>query len=185
MESPDAGRRLHQYFKNNSVFYDLFRKARGWLAARRHNLVHGNYSKEQARWVLAAQQPRISDIRQHTLAQRRAFGVRLKALAQAIQRFGAKPVFVTQTWGDVKRGPEGYYELHIEGRAAHPAASLVGLELLNEITLSVCQELELLCLDLASEVEFSKTDFYDHIHTSPAGSEKIGDFLFDKLREVL
>ena len=55
----------------------------------------------------------------------------------------------------------------------------------NETTLAVCRDLAVLCLDLARELDFDREDFYDHIHTTPSGSRKIGDYLYDRLKTVL
>jgi hypothetical protein len=51
----------------------------------------------------------------------------------------------------------------------------------NVVTLEVCRERHVVCLDLATELRFSEGDFYDYEHNTPLGAEKIGRWLADKL----
>jgi predicted sulfurtransferase len=48
--------------------------------------------------------------------------------------------------------------------------------------MQVCGDKGAICVDLANEIEFEIGDFYDHVHTTSAGSRRIGEYLFDKLR---
>ncbi len=59
------------------------------------------------------------------------------------------------------------------------------LDEFNAVTLAVCSELNLSCFDLAHDVAFAPGDFYDHVHNSPAGAEKIGRWLSDRLAPML
>ena len=51
--------------------------------------------------------------------------------------------------------------------------------------MNVCREAGAICIDLASMIEFQDEDFYDRIHSTPAGTKKIGLFLFEKLKDKL
>ncbi|MBC7905878.1 MAG: SGNH/GDSL hydrolase family protein [Rhodospirillaceae bacterium] len=87
---------------------------------------------------------------------------RLTRLAQLAHAMGAVPVFVVQgVWAD---------EL-----TARRLADF------NHATRDVCKEAGLLCLDMAREVTFEAGDFYDHLHNSPQGAEKVGRWLAGKL----
>ena len=48
-----------------------------------------------------------------------------------------------------------------------------------------CNENNETFIDLFSEVEFTNKDFYDLIHTTPEGSEKIANYLFYKLNNIV
>jgi hypothetical protein len=51
--------------------------------------------------------------------------------------------------------------------------------------LAVCAELKLTCVDLATKIDFAEEDFYDAIHTTPKGSKKIAEFLYDALADKI
>jgi lysophospholipase L1-like esterase len=88
---------------------------------------------------------------------------RLKRLAQSAHAMGAVPVFVVQ------------------GAPVADGVILHRLADFNHATRDVCKEGGLLCLDLAREVRFDPGDFYDHLHNSPQGAEKVGRWLSIKL----
>ena len=56
------------------------------------------------------------------------------------------------------------------------------MKILNRKTLKVCQEFKGICIDLAGELELGRDDIYDFMHTTAAGSEKIGNYLYEKLK---
>lgn len=88
---------------------------------------------------------------------------RLKRLGQLAHAMGAVPVFVVQ------------------GAPVADKAAARRLADFNQATREVCKEGGLLCLDLAREVTFDPGDFYDHLHNSPQGAEKVGRWLSTKL----
>ncbi|HSV28076.1 MAG TPA: hypothetical protein VLL76_00920, partial [Candidatus Omnitrophota bacterium] len=55
------------------------------------------------------------------------------------------------------------------------------LSAFNAATLELCREDNLTCLDLASELDFADGDFYDVVHNTPQGAEKVGRWLAGKL----
>ena len=50
--------------------------------------------------------------------------------------------------------------------------------------LRVCRSLKAICVDLADKNLLSEADFFDRIHTTTSGSDKIAVFLFDRLQGV-
>ena len=186
MKSPEFSRRIRHFILNNSVFYDLFRKTRGWLRAKRHSFVHGKFAKHDAQWHRTELTIKPAALKAQLQPKLDRYRMRLALLAEAISKFGASPIFVTQTRGDAQHDAGGYLSLRFKpndkGGYAH---NLAILEAYNAVTLEVCRELRLICPDLATEQTFKKEDFYDHFHTTPTGSRKIGDYLFEKLRNVL
>lgn len=59
------------------------------------------------------------------------------------------------------------------------------MQLFNDMTLAVCAELALRRIDLAGELDFGPQDFYDGVHTMPAGSRKIAQILAQCLGDSL
>ena len=59
------------------------------------------------------------------------------------------------------------------------------LKVINSFTLKICKENNIICINLHENITFDdKVDLYDGIHTTPSGSEKVGETiaeLFNKL----
>jgi hypothetical protein len=67
------------------------------------------------------------------------------------------------------------------------AGYVVALRLMNAATRRVCMEYASTChfIDLASEISFSDDEFYDRVHTTPAGARRIGVYLAEKLLPIV
>lgn len=166
---------FHRIVKQKSAIFRLSRQISGMIVAKRAKLMHQAVDYSRAKWtdsgVLAvpAGDSNVEEYRQ-----------RLKLMADEIHAMGAVPVFVTQARGDYKivggkalgmvteDGPNGVDQYN-------------ALAPYNAATRQVCRENGLLCLDLAKELAFADGDFYDYLHNTPAGAEKIGRWLYAKL----
>jgi hypothetical protein len=94
---------------------------------------------------------------------------------------GALPIFVSQRRGDAfQRNGGGLFAIDSEAAKDHQIQNLYNHEMLR-----VCRSLKANCIDLAGQINLSETDFFDWIHTTPSGSDKIAVFLFDRLQEVV
>jgi len=186
MASPDPLRRLRGYLMNNSVFYNRFRQLRGGFAAKRMRLVHGARRTMQMEWQPVTNFVDDSALVRAIEPELEAYAGRLRALARKIRgEMIAEPVFVTQKRSDYKFGG-GRLWTHTEKGAAPPSDGIFRmLTHFNRATLRVCAELELLCVDLAGDIAFEDGDFYDAIHTTPAGSRRIGRFLHQRLERAI
>lgn len=184
MESPELSRRLRQVLLNHSVFYGLFRTARGVLRARQAKLIHGSSPYTGAPWerahALDAADPRAAE--QVPLLD--AYRARLKVLMGKIRRFGARPVIVTQplasyrirdgwVWG--VRGKDG----SVSSGGYHKLTAF------NRTAMAACRAEGAVCIDLGRELLFGDGDFYDRLHNTPRGAQKIGRYLYEKLKNVL
>jgi hypothetical protein len=67
------------------------------------------------------------------------------------------------------------------------AAYAVALRLTNAATQRVCNQSAPRCrfIDLASEISFEDDEFYDNVHTTPAGSRRVGTYLAKKLLPIV
>lgn len=182
MKSPEPLRRFRHYLMNNSVFYNRFRQLRGAFVAQRMHLVHGARDTMHMTW-----QPVSDFVDDATLAytlepRLEAYARRLRALAGKIKgEMKAEPVFVTQKRGDYKFVDGRLWVRTEKGAAAPSDESYRSLAHFNRTTLRVCAELKLVCVDLAGGITFEDGDFYDQLHTTPAGSHRIGRFLHRRL----
>ncbi|NQU61435.1 MAG: SGNH/GDSL hydrolase family protein [Rhodospirillales bacterium] len=185
MKSPDPVRRFRYYFLNNSVLYNRFRQIRGMFVAQRTRLIHGAYKTANLIWRPAIL---ITDKKTEMVPPGRlkAYENRLRVLARKIKEdMRAEPIFITQRSGIYKIENGQILARSSKEAEAPSTGSYLRLMEYNRATLSVCRELGLTCVDLASEITFEDGDFYDHIHTSPTGSKRIGEFLYPKLKDVL
>lgn len=166
--------RLRRYVSNNSALNRGFRTLRGMIKA------------ERARLVYLDEPPRIGPIDGTPTVDLASYGVRtakyaarLAALAAKARAWGARPIFITQRRGDAFT-IDG--KNHGTGQAALNARVIQNL--FNETTMRVCREVRAICIDLANEIDLTPADFTDPVHTNPAGSRKIGNYLYRKLQSV-
>ncbi len=173
---------VFKWFRHNSALFRLSHTVTGMLEARRAHLTHVALDYAHAQWT---DTPNTADNREaRPVADPAAYAERLRQIADRIEAMGAKPVFVTQARGDYKR---------IDGKVwgivgSHRLNGVDNWRLLaefNAVTLAVCAERKVVCLDLAEELPFGEGDFYDHVHNTPAGAAKIGAWLAERLAPLL
>lgn len=163
---------------DNSALYFLYRTIRGMIQAEAYDVAHGSQLTEQ-QWVpLASPVPPPPSVdEQRRLA---AYRERVRQLSIRITGLGAIPIFVTQ--------PQAAYtprDGRIFGRKGIGPSHYYALRRFNDATMETCRQVKAICLDLAADVNFGVQDFYDRIHTTAAGSRKIGLYLFSRLRNVI
>lgn len=121
---------------------------------------------------------------------------RITALADATRKTGAEPIFVTQRsayW--VERNGQIWGRKVVTGKRSPGAlqefGSMTGVDhywferLQASAIMEACGEAKGVCIDLAGNIAFDpETDFYDHVHTTPSGSRKIGAFLYPYLKPL-
>lgn len=106
----------------------------------------------------------------------------------AVERH-AVPVFMTQTafaWtGDWAARPRGVKDtVTVLGSTLNYADVAVLHQGLNRGLVQYCEERRVACFDLAHELSLGREDYYDFVHNSPAGAEKIGRYVAARLGEV-
>ncbi len=174
-------------FKSSFSYY-VFRLVKGLVYANTYRMGHHAYDIHSQAITTA---PLLEEKAYQPLMQKRlaAYSKRLKILRKKTQALGATPIFVTQTrrmhWleNDQVRG--------IDVRYGYEGATYNGVDmhymegLLNETTMSMCTgRSDTICIDLASELEFSHDDFYDFAHNTPSGAAKIGHYLAKKIKSL-
>ena len=166
-----------KWFQQRSALWQAGTKLVGAFKARRARLTHQPVDYAAAQWTDTPLQP---DWKPEGYRSIDAYRQRLSALARAAHGMGAVPVFVTQSRGDFKvvdgkvLGMVGDGELNGVDHYRRLSA-------FNAATRQVCTDEGLLCLDLAREVTFEPADYYDYLHNTPQGAEKIGRWLAAKL----
>jgi lysophospholipase L1-like esterase len=180
----DSRRSVKQYLINNSVLYSMFRNVRGYIRARDANLIHTHENYDGTNWTLPVTQPDLAALEREWAKELDAFEQRLRDLVAAIRDFGAKPILATQHMGNyrIREGkvygvpkPDGSVDI----------ADYARLSAVNKRTLQVCEDVGAICIDVANGVRFEDGDNYDGLHTTPQGSEKVGRYMYSRLKDVL
>jgi lysophospholipase L1-like esterase len=171
---------LERRLKYNSALYRLGTVIRGTLQARAERIAHFPVDFAAAQWT---DKPAYDDNRQaRPEADPEGYRRRLVQLAHRIRDFGAEPVFVTQ-----RRGDSFVKDHKLFGVAAPSGMNGVDhwrlLDAFNDVTVEVCEAERIKCIDLARHVAFEIGDFYDVVHTTPQGAEKVGRFIAEALIE--
>ncbi|MDO8605420.1 MAG: SGNH/GDSL hydrolase family protein [Phaeospirillum sp.] len=172
-----------KWFRHNSALFRLSHTVMGALEARRTNLSHTALDFARAKWT---DTPNTADNRQaRSVADPAAYAERLNQLTDRIRAMGAQPVFVTQTRGDYRIRDGKVWGMVRDDDELNGVDNWRLLAEFNAVTLAVCAKREATCLDLAGELAFADGDFYDHVHNTPAGAVKIGDWLAERLARLL
>ena len=177
-------RKFKQFLLNNSVLYSLFRNIRGILRAKKANLIHSNKSNDSEQWVKAIKRPDVKKTAERMTLPLKKYAVRLRVFINRIREFGAIPVLVTQSWGNY-RITDGSLWGTLKSDGTIDTGFYAKVTALNQATLKICKTEKITCFDLASELELGDGDRYDGLHTTPKGSEKIGNYLFEKLNPII
>ena len=172
-------------FKSSFTYY-VYRLIKGLAYAKTYRMGHHRYDIHA---TTLTTKPLLAENAYKPLMQKRlaAYERRLDVLLEKTKEIGATPIFVTQTrrmhW------LENGQVVGIDVRYGYDGVTYNGVDmhymekLLNETTMSVCKkQKDAICVDLASEVEFTHEDFYDFAHNTPSGAAKIGEYLADKVR---
>ena len=171
--------------RERSVIWNLFRKLAGRIKAEQAGAVHREIKFRNEAWTTETgplPEPQILE---------RASGVyqrRLKRLAAESKAMGAKPIFVTQ--------PSRHYRFvhgELQGvKREFPFNSVmlngIGvyqvLQAYNRTLLETCKAEDGICIEL-NQTDWDDQDFYDFVHMTPTGADKLGRMLASKLAEVL
>lgn len=168
-----------------SVTWQLIRTVRGNLQARSAQVLHGRKpiftaSDFTTAGALPAEQRTALAT---SIAESFVDNVdKLRAQAEAL---GAIPVFVTQTayaWRASQGDARGLNRpIMIHDRKMNFADVSLLHQTMNRKLLDYCREKKAVCFDLAGDIRFDDSEFYDFLHTAPKGAEKVGRYVAQRL----
>ncbi len=184
MEATDASRRFRNAIANKSALYALFRTIRGMIRAREMHLVHGSAPIQGLDWgkYRPVEEPAPPDpARERDLA---AYAERLTVLIGRIRAFGSKAVLVTQPTAEFRVRDGWVWVPRNRDGGLNPSGFHI-MDRFNRVTMSTCRAAGAICVDLARTVAFEEGDFYDRVHNTPAGTRKVGEFLYRQLKDRL
>lgn len=182
-----------QHIKMKSTFYRLYKLAAGqWTAfnagvnyrvsgtdqphLRATDKFASTFQKSTIRTDSEAYAELVRGVQKGYGKRLAKYAENLAYLIERIEKIGATPILVTQRWASYRE--EG---MVIRGRAFDHALQ----EAFNQITRDVCQARNLPCIDLAREMEFLPGEVYDPVHTTPAGSRKVGKYLCARMIPIM
>jgi lysophospholipase L1-like esterase len=172
-------RTFSHYVAANSALRRLYVSLRGWWVARRAHVVHGEVPITPASIWEPASLP--LEFAAGAADKARAYRQRLERLDVLIREFGALPIYVTQIRVD-GRVVDGVWQQVAGSNGAVDTATLLAI---NQTTLDFCRDRGEACVDLAGKLNFAPGDYYDAVHTAPAGSARIAGFLATELPPIL
>ncbi|WP_425043124.1 hypothetical protein [Primorskyibacter sp. S87] len=199
MQTAGMATQVKGFIKEHSAVFQLYRVAQGLMAEKpiRHELNRSNIADQQE----LTDKPLISgEMAPHLQASLDGLASRVAELDRLTREFGAIPIFVTQRsarWlrrdgkvlGIAKYEPD-FFEL-VRKTLPPQLQELNGVDFYNferataDTIMATCQNKQAICLDLVAELDFDNAaDFYDAIHTTPAGSRQIARYLHAKLSEL-
>jgi hypothetical protein len=171
--------------RDQSAIFYLYRTLRGTYEAYKTHIGHKPFSMGNAPLT---EKPLLNNHEVFMDALLMAYKNRLHYLLNETKEMGATPICVTQVYWLYKKvdgrimGVEmhrNYRDVQINGMDFYYM-----MQLINQVTLSICREEGGIPIDLAGEIEFADEDFYDSGHNTPLGTAKIGSFLFKKLHSL-
>jgi hypothetical protein len=176
---------LKGQIKQKSALYYLYRTIKGLYRVKRAGLSHHAIDFSSLEWLNDA---KISNHERVMHSSLQSYNERLRYLADKVRSMGGTSIFITQPsrrykklngaiLGSADTSYFGTYEIN-------GVDYFIMMQLLNRETMRVCHETGGICIDLANELEFEDEDFYDYYHNTPRGAEKIGHYLYRKLKPL-
>jgi hypothetical protein len=177
-EAKDFWSKVVQTFENNSAIHALYRTVRGYVRAREVRLVHQRVDLASERMVVTWDNDpkRVRTLKATWQARLDAYEARAHRLVALTRGRGAQPVFVTQVRGD--------YRWHGDELIAINNGTIeraLVLRLFNAVTLKVCHDEKMICVDLEHRLKVEDGDFYDFVHMVSSGSRKVAQVIYDGL----
>ncbi|KIL98194.1 Lysophospholipase L1 [Paramagnetospirillum magnetotacticum MS-1] len=111
------------------------------------------------------------------------FGARLAQLVERVKAMGALPIIATQHAGWYFEKEGKLFGVVENGQPTAPRLEEARLQ--ARATMEACRTTGALCIDVVDGMMPAQGDFYDHVHTAPAGDQHIADFLFPRIRGAL
>ena len=188
--------------ERKSIFAKIYRTYRGNYFTNAYGLDHDlDYSLDTSTWT---NRPLLNskiygEIMEEDLKQ---YKKRLEMLSSLIEKIGSKPIFITQTTRryfidgkdiigencadildpSISTGLDYNYK----GFKYNGVDFYQMLKLLNDKTIEFAEENGYDVFDLSTDLQNELdiySDYYDAYHNTPSGAEKIGDYIYIRLKD--
>lgn len=182
----DGSASLRRRISANSALANLVRTVRGtWQAMVVQDIGHNSTDFANLEWTRQG----LQDDYEFMQPRLRAYADRLRVLAEVTRDFGAEPVFVSQPSRRYRVTPGG-----VEGDSrvrSYGDREINGVDFyhmmrrFDAVDEAVASEEGVVFIDVASHADWEDADFYDLVHMTPRGAEKVGAILYEALRSVV
>jgi len=175
------------HIRERSALFHLVKTAVGAYRAR--NVAKISHRKEPFgswEWTTV---PLVRNHHKLVASNLERYGKAVALLARKTRAIGAEPIFVTQSLSNYRFRGDGT----VEGNATHfvyAKTMINGVDYYHvmrqfwAVTMEECAKAGAICLDAGNEIRWEPGDFYDSIHNTPQGAERLGKYLHEKLREL-
>lgn len=180
MKSNSFKYQIYHTIRNNSILFRAFSIIKGILQANQSKIIHGTSQESVRQWAFPEKDPDLLSLEKANQKRLMAYEQRVRKLISKIRALGAKAIITTQNRADyhMRNGrPLGSVDQN-----GTVTLGLYGMQtLFNQRAMKACQDMQAICLDAGSDLELSEEDFYDSIHNTPSGANKLAQYLFKKL----
>lgn len=170
-----------------SALYRLIKTLKGILVSFQNDVGHNAVDYSDIKWTDKALQNDQDTLIANILNQIKINMGELVALTRAQN---AQPIFVTQQTRFYYRNEHGKI-VGVGEPTSCNNSQINGMDryffdrAIAHTIIEQCQSYQAICIDAFSELELDHADYYDHIHNTPQGAEKIGVYLAKSLLEKL
>jgi lysophospholipase L1-like esterase len=175
LEYSDPWRRLRKYITHNSAIAGLYMSLRGYIDARRMQVVHQpGFDWSAVNWTGA---PTAVELPADLAARVAAYRRRLEQLNARVKDFGSVPIYVTQIRCSTGIVDGKQHWVTDKGEIGIQRQLLA----FDEEMVRFCADSGEICVPLHREFTFEPGDCYDYVHTTDRGAARVADYLFGKL----
>lgn len=177
---------LKEQIKQKSALYHLYRTLEGMYTANVKEIRFHRLDFNRLEWT---DQPKQTNHERLMHTRLELYVDRLRVLEEKVRGLGAASIYVS---APIRRCRQSNGKitgvasraLTYNGLEINGVDQCLMMQLLNKRMLDFCRSNGGVCIDLAGELEFEDSDFYDFYHNSPKGTEKIAQYLYQKLEKL-
>lgn len=175
---------LKTIIKERSALYLIYNRLKGVYLARK--VANLSYRKVDFSKGIYTNEPLLKNHNEILKNNMTDLSKRLEILIEKSNMIGAIPIFVTQSSLRYKKSGDkivGASEIFdFDNVKINGLDQYYMMQIINNTIKETCKLKGVMCIDLASELEWEDCDFYDFYHNTPKGAEKIGKYLYIKLK---
>lgn len=180
LQSKVRNKRVVQYIKNHSAIHLLYLIIRSVYISNKHEInnpsdtkfidsypIHFDRHSLFIDQYLVSMPVEISEKKKKIIKSYLPdYEKNITSIINYSKNLSAEPIFITNIM------PADFYASNYSKKLS------IYLEYLNNSTINICKKFNITCFDLRDKIYFNTyRDFYDPIHNTPSGSEKLGSFV--------
>ena len=177
-----------KYYFSKNIINQLLRLTDALYYSKKEGLRHGTHKPVKISNKIV-EKGKILDYKTLMKEELIDYKDRLFQLNYEVKKLGGKAIFVSQSRKIYKLNNERIIGVPDFGKFKNIEINGVDyfniMQLMHDSVKEVAKQTNAIFLDLDSELIFDyEKDFYDDMHTTPLGSEKIGKYLYKKLKHL-